>query len=70
MSNKQTWYNENNQIEIEESGYGIEKYYYDNNQRLLYLKRFDFQNNLQMTAEYNYIENYEYLRYFDLLGNL
>lgn len=70
VSKKEMWYNEDNQIEIEESGYGIEKYYYDNNQRLLCLKRFDFQNNLQTTTEYSYIENYEYLKCFDLLGIL
>lgn len=68
--NKETWYNENNQIEKEESGFGIEKYHYDDNQRLLSMKEFDLENNLKMTLEYSYVENEEYMKYFDSLGIL
>ncbi|UTN03721.1 hypothetical protein L0669_20625 [Flavobacterium bizetiae] len=66
----ETWYNENNEIEKQELGFATFYYQYGVDKRLLSVKKFDSENNIEKIIEYSYVEDYEYRKFFDSSGIL
>ncbi|KIA93632.1 MULTISPECIES: hypothetical protein [unclassified Flavobacterium] len=66
----ETWYNENNEIEKEDFGFATYYYQYGADKRLLSMKKFDSENNIENSIEYSYVEDYEYRKFFNSSGIL
>ena len=64
------WYNENNEIEKEKLAFETFYYQYGADKRLLSIKKFDSENNIEKTIEYSYVEDYEYRKSFTSSGIL
>ncbi|TPG35414.1 hypothetical protein [Flavobacterium pectinovorum] len=64
------WYNENNKIEKEKLGFETFCYQYGEDQRLLSIKKFDSENNIENSIKYSYVEDYEYRKFFNSSGIL
>lgn len=67
---EEKWYNENNEIEKEEFGFESYYYQYEADKRLLSMKKFDSENNIENSIEYRYVEDYEYRKFFNSSGIL
>lgn len=67
---EEKWYNENNEIEKEEFGFASYYYQYEADKRLLSMKKFDSENNIENSIEYRYVEDYEYRKFFNSSGIL
>ncbi|MCD0476718.1 hypothetical protein LPB87_20185 [Flavobacterium sp. EDS] len=66
----ETWYNENNKIEKEKLGFETYYYQYGEDKRLLSMKKFDSENNIENSIDYSYVEDYEYRKFFNSSGIL